>query len=407
MTENFDDFLEQLKIADIKRDGSDKDRADLPEENDEDLEGAVSGPESDDSPAPKPKRKYRKRLLMRTKAGDAKIYNKRSAATPYMKAPPKGTPEYEEYRQKALRGEIMHKGPRFLTDDEIAVLKDKKRARMRKQWREESRKKYHKKRAELIAAGVIIPAPRKPYVRKKYAGHLTYSEASDVAQYELIHSAAYYRMWYNDNKPSNMPYKPEEFYKDEWQGWGHFLGKPANSWPKVGGVIRWRRYYESKAYIANKPEIRSKEDWFTLVKSGTVPPDIPTRPDLVYRRTGEWTSWPQFLRKSTDITVRPLDVDGSKLYFYMLRVKQKNSDSAFRVGVTKGGKSSIRDAVIKYDLEYFGAWEVPDTFDYKTFCKYFGEERWDAPGVWDIPEYMALISRLGYMYNIKTELEVG
>ncbi len=44
--------------------------------------------------------------------------------------------------------------------------------------------------------------------------------------------------------------------------------------------------------------IKSKIEWFDLAKKEQLPNDIPISVDRVYKKTGEWKGWADFLGKS-------------------------------------------------------------------------------------------------------------
>jgi len=56
---------------------------------------------------------------------------------------------------------------------------------------------------------------------------LSYKEAQQIAKKAGIKSRQEYKNWeyrWADIKPNNIPLCPDRVYKNEWNGWGEFLG---------------------------------------------------------------------------------------------------------------------------------------------------------------------------------------
>lgn len=92
-------------------------------------------------------------------------------------------------------------------------------------------------------SGQYLPKnfPRKPdeYFRKKdlwqgwpdffskptehqEKSYMNYEEASEYCQKKKIRNSIEYRVW--TNRPSFLPARPDQYYKDKWGGWQLFLG---------------------------------------------------------------------------------------------------------------------------------------------------------------------------------------
>ncbi len=52
--------------------------------------------------------------------------------------------------------------------------------------------------------------------------YLSYEDASQLCKKKNIKNSIEYRTW--TNRPSNLPARPDQFYKDCWKGWREFLG---------------------------------------------------------------------------------------------------------------------------------------------------------------------------------------
>lgn len=56
--------------------------------------------------------------------------------------------------------------------------------------------------------------------------YLLYKEASEYCQKKRIKNSIEYRMW--SNRPSFLPARPDQYYKETWGGWQSFLGNNYN-----------------------------------------------------------------------------------------------------------------------------------------------------------------------------------
>jgi superfamily II DNA or RNA helicase len=90
------------------------------------------------------------------------------------------------------------------------------------------------------------------------------------------------------NKPKNIPFKVERTYKNEWNGWGEFLGT---------GYLS----YEETKEFALSLKFKSSTEWYKWSKSGMRPSNIPGSPEGVYKNKG-WNGWGEFLGTGTVAT---------------------------------------------------------------------------------------------------------
>ncbi len=95
-------------------------------------------------------------------------------------------------------------------------------------------------------------------------------------------------------KPENIPSRPFQVYKDEWQRWPDFLGYA----PKIGRD--WLPFEQARSF-ARSLRLRGQIEWkkkYCLGKMPDRPPrpedDIPTAPDSVYKDSG-WKDWGDWL----------------------------------------------------------------------------------------------------------------
>ena len=52
--------------------------------------------------------------------------------------------------------------------------------------------------------------------------YLNYADASKLCQQRKLKNSIEYRTWVN--RPTNLPARPDQYYKEEWSGWRSFLG---------------------------------------------------------------------------------------------------------------------------------------------------------------------------------------
>ena len=93
----------------------------------------------------------------------------------------------------------------------------------------------------------------------------------------------------SQNFPNDLPKRPGDFYKKNWEGWGFFLGTG-----KVGNKLTvYRSYKEAKKY-AQLLKIKTQNEWRQHVRSDKSRKDLPYAAPDIYKNKG-WTSWYDFL----------------------------------------------------------------------------------------------------------------
>lgn len=93
------------------------------------------------------------------------------------------------------------------------------------------------------------------------------------------------------NKPRDIPSAPEHYYKEEWKGWGDWLGN-GRSWHK-----HFLSFEDAKSFVITLG-LKNQIEWTVFCKSGKRPRDIPTNPVDVYKDSG-WVSWGDWLGTGT------------------------------------------------------------------------------------------------------------
>ena len=90
--------------------------------------------------------------------------------------------------------------------------------------------------------------------------------------------------------PSGIPSSPRTVYKKEWKGWGDFLGTG-----RVANQNRKFRSYDGASSFGKKIGVKTQDEWDDYIKSNELPPDVPRDPFSLYKKTGEWKGWGDFL----------------------------------------------------------------------------------------------------------------
>jgi hypothetical protein len=122
--------------------------------------------------------------------------------------------------------------------------------------------------------------------RIRVSRFLSYKKAMAWAQ---EHGISTWKQWCEAKRPHDIPSCPWRTYTKtgEWENWGAFVG--------TGIVARQKRvfvpYLEAVKWVHAKG-IKTTTQWRGAVK----PADIPNKPNEIYTRSGDWTSWRVFLR---------------------------------------------------------------------------------------------------------------
>ena len=106
---------------------------------------------------------------------------------------------------------------------------------------------------------------------------------------------------FSKGKP-NIPFVPEKYYENEWQGWGNFLGIEDFNPNKNAGynfkknihLINSPTYSEAKKIIKIykfKNQSHFKREWSKKLKIK----NIPNKANIYYK--DQWVSWDDFLGK--------------------------------------------------------------------------------------------------------------
>jgi hypothetical protein len=116
-----------------------------------------------------------------------------------------------------------------------------------------------------------------------------FDEACEFVRAQGLKSQHEWREWCRSGqRPPDIPAAPHNVYKDQWRGYGHWLGTNA--------VAAQRRVYkpfeEARAYVRSLG-LKNQAEWEKYRKSKDRPPDIPSNPNRQY--PDEWVSMGDWL----------------------------------------------------------------------------------------------------------------
>ena len=112
---------------------------------------------------------------------------------------------------------------------------------------------------------------------------LSFEEARQKLRFYGISSVEKYRQWQKQHP--DMPSAPDQTYKAQWKGWGYFLGTGRVK----TGEENFLSFEEAREKARNAG-IKSRKEYEKWQKDH---PDMPSHPNRAY--AGQWTSWGDFL----------------------------------------------------------------------------------------------------------------
>jgi hypothetical protein len=124
---------------------------------------------------------------------------------------------------------------------------------------------------------------------------LPFEEARKIVRSLRINSERKWRKWVSsENRRKGIPSSPHGVYKEEWKGWGDWLGTGIKT-------VKDRKYLpfsEAREYV-HSLGLKSQSEWNRYCKSGNKPDYIPHHAYRTYKEewkgTADWLgteSWP-------------------------------------------------------------------------------------------------------------------
>jgi hypothetical protein len=153
------------------------------------------------------------------------------------------------------------------------------------------------------------------------------------------------------DKPEDIPAKPSQTYKNEWQGWGDFLGTGNVHKKQFSSFKKVRRYVVSL-------NLKSANEWREYCKLGKKPDDIPSHPHIIFKNNG-WRGWGDFLGTGTIAlyNIEYLSFNEARAFVRGLRLKNQNEWRDYcKLGEKPEGIPVNPDTKYKKDFKGYGDW---------------------------------------------------
>lgn len=194
---------------------------------------------------------------------------------------------------------------------------------------------------------------------------MPFEEAVELVRKENIQSYRDYVRWYGYHAPARIPKRPDRAYAKEWKGWGYYLGNYNEPVP-IYKRKKFRKYEDAKTY-AHHLGFTSVTQWHAFCKSGDKPDDIPARPDIHYKKTGDWFTWTDFL--GTRINHRIEHAQSRKQYFYIGRYPDAKFHNVYTFGTTISIINTLRDE----SFQTLKIYEMHEDFDWVDMVDTHGQ----------------------------------
>lgn len=165
-----------------------------------------------------------------------------------------------------------------------------------------------------------------------FLGHTSYWPYPDAKRYaQSLKLSAYseWLTWYNKNKPKFIPKYPDQVsgYRDEWEGWGEFLGTGT-----IAHEDREYRSFDEHVKYAHSLLIKTQDEW----RSIDHPEDIHHLPPKYFK---EWTNWDHFLGRNIAERAAVKQVNTSVLYVIH---ESGNPANVLTIDIETNGKGSLQ-----------------------------------------------------------------
>ena len=132
----------------------------------------------------------------------------------------------------------------------------------------------------FLGTGTIAPQKRV---------YRSFKDASDfISKLNLKSQSEWKNYTKSGQKPEDIPTNPNNVYKEDWKGFGDFLGT-GNIAPRDKV---YRSYVEAREFV-HTLNLKSRNEWIKFAKSTNKPSDIPASPNNTYKK--EWKGFGDFL----------------------------------------------------------------------------------------------------------------
>jgi hypothetical protein len=128
-------------------------------------------------------------------------------------------------------------------------------------------------------------------LKKKFC---SFKDAKKYVHTLKIYSQKEWRIFCKENKiPSYIPKSPDSSYKNEFKGWGDWLGTGR----MASFNLNFLSFEDAKTFVLQL-KLKNHNEWIKYCKSGNKPDDIPTTPWRIYKNKG-WISFGDWLGTGT------------------------------------------------------------------------------------------------------------
>ncbi len=125
------------------------------------------------------------------------------------------------------------------------------------------------------------------YIALKHRKFVSYEEASNFAKKKIKSGEEWRKFSLTKDFPQDLPSHPSQYYKEEWKNWATFLGTK-----NFRGKENFRTYEEASKFIQSK-NLKRMNHYFEFCKRADFPNDIPNAPSVFYK--DQWEGWGKFL----------------------------------------------------------------------------------------------------------------
>jgi superfamily II DNA or RNA helicase len=122
---------------------------------------------------------------------------------------------------------------------------------------------------------------------------MSYQDAKNYAKsLNLSSQKEWAKHWRESDTSDNLPSSPHVIYKEEFEGWGEFLGTG-----NLPPPIRKMKSYEDAKKFVHKLKLKNTREYIEAYKNKKLSEDIPRHPDRKYKN--EFKNWGEFLGTGT------------------------------------------------------------------------------------------------------------
>ena len=185
---------------------------------------------------------------------------------------------------------------------------------------------------------------------------------------ENLSSVGQFKKWWALNTPARIPKRPDRAYKKEWISWSDFLGS-SNPFPFV--KRSFRKFIEARSFVQQQA-LNNESEWWEYCKSGRKPDDIPSRPDLIYRK--DWFTWKDWL--GSDISAVKRNVEAADGVFFIIN-NSGRPNNVYQMGITLEGVETIKRSQVQNQFRIIGMFYCDISFNWSKIAEELGRNYWE------------------------------